>query len=161
MLDGADHVFTNIAREPLVHRVHLGAEALEFIDRHGSNLEQAVSHEVLDPLLGGDELLPERAAAGRVLERPLSHEIEQGALGPCDGGAEGLHDLLGLLHRRRGRHLVGGRRVDREEVGLEEGFVQRLRPASGDNDVLLVDEALLHPAFLEMTASCRLVRDVD
>ena len=161
LLDGTDDILSNIAGQPLVHRVHLGPKTLKLVDGHGANLEQTVRHEVLDPLLGGDELLAKRSVAGRVLKRSLSHEIEQGTLGSGDGGAEGLHDLLRLLHGRRGRHLVGGRRVDRQEIGLKECLIQRLRPASGDDDVLLVDEALFHPALLEMAAGVRLVGDVD
>ena len=161
LLDGAYDILTNITGQPLVHRVHLGPKTLKLVDGHGTDLEETVRHEVLDPLLGGDELLAKRPITGRVLKGSLGHEIEQGTLGPGDGGAEGLHDLLSLLHGRRSRHLMGGRRVNRQEVGLQESFVQRLRPASSNDNVLLVDEALLHPTLLEMAAGLRLVGDVD
>ena len=161
LFESADDILSNIAGEPLVHRAELWTEPLKLVDGHGANLDDAVRHEVLDPLLGGAELLTIGLGTRGVSNLAVGHEREQRTLAPSHGGSKRLHDLLGLFHGRGSSDLSGRGGIDCEKIRLQQCLVQRLGSASSNDDVLLVDEALLDFAFLEVSTAAVLVLDED
>src|SRR5690606_36537397 len=119
------------------------SKSLKLVDGHWSNFKKRTSEKVLDTLLCRSQLLPQEPVACGVLHGTLSKELEQGTPGPGDGRTYRRHDIVGLLHGRRGGDLVGGGCVDVEEVGLDAAGVHRLGCASGHDEVLLRGESLL------------------
>ena len=40
LLDRPDYILADITREPLINRRNFGSETLQFVDRHGSNIQE-------------------------------------------------------------------------------------------------------------------------
>ena len=162
LLHRADDILPGVGGgQPLVHGGHFAAQALELVHRHGADLNQGARDKILNTLLGRGQLHPIGPGPGGVLQRPLSHELEDGASGPGDGGLDGVDDLLGLLHGGGRGDLMGGGAVHNTEVCLNAGIVKRLRRASPHDQVLLFGQPLLDPLGHIASASAVRIGYID
>ena len=75
LLNRANHIFPDIAAQPLINGGNLTLQSLKLIDAHGADLKNGVGQEVLNTLLCAGQLLPVCLATSSILERSIRHKL--------------------------------------------------------------------------------------
>ena len=119
LLECANHIFSNVSREPFINCANLRAQALEFIDRHGADFKQGARQEVFNTLLRSNQLLAVSPRTGCILKGSLGEELVQRTSGTGDSGPEWTHHLFCLLHGRSRSDLMSRCCVNHHEVVLD------------------------------------------
>ena len=56
LLNSTDNILANVTGKPLVHSCDLASKTLQFVDRHGADLNERAGQKVLNAFLGRGQL---------------------------------------------------------------------------------------------------------